>query len=230
MLVVLDEVEVLVVDVPVPEFDVVDNEIFAQDAAYLDVPGAPRLPCTKITVALPPGAICESVEFSGTREKFGDYTAQPAEPLLPLMEDEKMIAKSFQTYEHSRNKFLLHDNLYPETFGMLISKGGLRKYTLIDVACHHFAYKPFSNILYFAPSITVTIHYTMPHPDSERAQFWQSMMHDITSDEMAAKAIYNWHDARIWYKTESPHRSNGYYIIQPAAHMLYYSYYLSDSF
>ncbi len=209
--------EVLVVDVPVPEFDVVDNKIFVKDAAYLDVPGAPKLPCTKVTIALPPGAFCESVEFSGTREKFGDCTAQPAEPLLPLMQDEKMIAKSFQTYEHLRRKIYSHDHLYPETSGMLISKGGLRKYTLVDVACHHFAYKPVSNMLYYSPSITVTIHYRMPRPESERAQFWQSIMHDITSDEMAAKTIYNWHDARLWYTTDSPHRANGYYIILPSA-------------
>ena len=53
--------EVLVVEVPAPEFTISDDKLFVKNAGYHDVPGAPKLPCTKTTIALPPGAICESV-------------------------------------------------------------------------------------------------------------------------------------------------------------------------
>jgi hypothetical protein len=56
----------------------------------------------------------------------------------------------------------------------------------------------------------------MPDPESERAQFWQSLIDDITFDEIAQELIYNWEDCQTWYATDSPKRANGYTIIIPS--------------
>ncbi len=209
--------DVLVVDVPLSQYSIIDNEIIMKNGSYMDIPGAPKLPCRKLTIALPPSAICESVEFYGTWQKIGSVTIPPIEPVLPLMQDEKIITKSSQMYGEIKDRIYTSNTLYPETFGTLLSKGGLRKYTLINVACYHFAYQAVSKQIYYAPHITVEIQYRMPHPESERAQFYQDLMDDITFDEIASKVIYNWHNAQNWYNTKTPKRANGYYVILPSA-------------
>jgi hypothetical protein len=83
--------------------------------------------------------------------------------------------------------------------------------------CYHFAYNPVSHELYYSPMITVNIQYRMPAPESERAQFWRSLMNDVTYDHIAQEVIFNWHDAKRWYHTDTPQRANGYYIIIPAS-------------
>jgi len=209
--------DVLVVDVPIPQYRIINNEIIMQNGSYMDIPGTPKLPCRKLTIALPPSAICESVEFSGTWKKIGNVAIPPIEPVLPLRQDEKIITKSVQMYEKLKDRIYAANTLYPETFGTLLSKGGLRKYTLITIACHHFAYQAASQQLYYAPHITVEIQYRMPQPESDRAQFCRGLMDDIIYDEIAAEVIYNWHSAQNWYKTHTPNRTNGYMIILPSA-------------
>ena len=36
-------------------------------------------------------------------------------------------------------------------------------------------------------------------------------------DEIAQKVIYNWDDAKVWYKADNPKRANDYYIIIPSS-------------
>ena len=215
-IIVFSWADVLVIDVPIPQYRIIDSEIIMQNGSYMDIPGAPKLPCRKLTIALPPGAICESVEFSGTWEKTGSLTIPPIEPVLPLRQDKGIIAKSMQMHEGLKDRIYSSNTLYPETFGTLLSKGGLRKYTLINVACHHFAYQAVSQQVYSAPHITVKIQYSMPQFSSERAKFCQGLVDDITFDEVASEVIYNWHCAKNWYKTDTPKRANGYFIILPS--------------
>ncbi len=41
-------------------------------------------------------------------------------------------------------------------------------------------------------------------------------INDVTFDGIARELIYNWDDARNWYRTDSPVEAKGYYIIIPA--------------
>ncbi len=163
--------DVLFVDVPISEYSISDNTIITENGVYIHSPGAPNLPCRKLTFALPPGAIFESVKFYGTRKELTNLTILPVAPALPLINEENVIAKVWKSFEKLRDRFYSSDRLYPETCGVLLSKGGLRKYTLIDVICYHFAYRPISKKLYYSPNITIEVRYRMPAPGSERAQF-----------------------------------------------------------
>ena len=207
---------VLNINVPAPEYQILNNTIIIEDCAYINTPGAPNLPCKTVTVALPPGAIVETVEFHGAREEIGTVTIFPSQPMLPLMND-GVVAKIQELYEHQKKMFYASNRLYHEEYGNVLSTGGLRKYTLIDLACYHFAHKPLSRKLYYAPTINVQINYNIPAPESKRAKFYQNLINDITFDEIAEEMLYNWSDVKVWYHTETPKRANGYYIILPSA-------------
>ncbi len=217
LLVLFSWADVLFVDVPISEFSISDSTVVVEDGAYIHTPGAPNVPCRKLTIALPPGAIFESITFHGTREERGIIAIAPAPPALPLLNEESIIAKIWGSYYKIKDMCYSSDRLYPETYGTVLSKGGLRKYTLIDVVCYHFAYKPVSHKLYYTPNIKIEIHYSMPGPETERAKFWQGLMNDITFDAIAKETIYNWHDAHVWYHTDTPKRADGYTIIIPSA-------------
>jgi hypothetical protein len=208
--------EVLWLDIPLPEYQIDDNEIIMEHAASIDVPGAPNLPCKKLTIALPPGALFDYAKFYGTREVLGEVVILPTQPPLSLADDDVNV-KIWELYERQKETFYSSDELYPQDYGTVLSKGGLRKYTLVDIVCYPFAYRPVSQKLYYTPHITVEIHYTMPDPEGERAQFWQGLNDDVTFDEIAREMIYNWEDCQIWYRTDTPKRANGYTIIIPVA-------------
>ncbi len=207
---------VLNVNVPAPNYEIVGGTLITEDGDYINIPGAPNLPCRKLTICLPPGAVVESVDFRGMRKEIGNLDIPALKPPLP-MTDKTTCSRIIESYEKLREKFYTSDETYPEIHGVLLSKGGLRKYTVVDIACYHFAYQPLSKKLYYSPHITVEIRFRMPAPTSARAQFWSRLMDDITFDDIAQEIIYNWQDARMWYHTDTPKRANGYYIIIPAS-------------
>jgi hypothetical protein len=209
------QAEMLVVTVPSLDASIEDGELIISDCSFITVPGAPILPSKKVSIALPPGALVKSVDFSGERMPIGYCEIIPAHPILP-MENLDAISSLFGSYEKQKRNYYTRDDLYPETYGTVLTKGGLRKYTLVDVSCYHFAYRPLSSTIYHSPVITVTIQYSMPDEGSERARFWDGLKNDISCDEIAKKLIYNWEDARRWYATDTPKRANGYYIIIPS--------------
>jgi hypothetical protein len=204
------------VTIPAPEYQIVDGRISAEECSYLSEPGAPKIPCRKVTIALPPGAVVENISFSGSRIDAGKCNIAPSEPSVPLTEHSAMKS-IYQHYEKKKSESYNSYNLYPATFGVLLLRGGIRKYTVVDIACYHFAYNAVSERLYLSPNIDVTVRYRMPEINSRRANFWEKMKNDVTFDRIAEKKIYNWEDAKAWYRTDTPERANGYYIIIPSA-------------
>jgi len=53
------------IEVPAPEYQVLGHEITANDNACINIAGAPKLPCTYLTLAVPPGALVKTVNFYG---------------------------------------------------------------------------------------------------------------------------------------------------------------------
>lgn len=210
------QAEVLVVTVPSPEARIEDDKLIISDCSFITVPGAPILPSKKVAIALPPGALVESVQFSGLRIPLGYCEIIPAHPILP-MENLDAISSLFGVYERQKRNYYTRDDPYPDTYGIVLAQGGLRKYTLVDVACYHFAYRPLSSMISYTPEITVTIRYSLPDKESERARFWHGLKNDISCDETAERLIHNWEDARRWYTPDTPRRANGYYIIIPSS-------------
>jgi hypothetical protein len=208
--------DVLSVRVPAPEYEVVEGRLLVAGATYLNPIGAPDIPSRSVTIALPPGAKVVAVSFHGMRHIIGRMDLSAAEPPLPLSYGDGFVDLQHD-FEESRVRYYNSDFTYPQTYGIVIADGGLRKYTLITVACQHFAYNPARKSVFCAPHVDVEIQYSMPVSGSAEARYWQRLRDDVTFDELARELIYNWHDAQIWYHTNSPRRANGYYIIIPSA-------------
>ncbi|MGB7055844.1 MAG: C25 family cysteine peptidase [bacterium] len=207
---------VLTVNVPVPEYDFEDGRLVVRSAAYVSAMGAPNVPSKTVAIALPPGAIVQAVNFYGAREAIGTALIPPAQPPFPLMYDDVAIDLQGR-FQNARGEYYSSEDIYPQAYGTAIAKGGLRKYTLLTVACHHFAYNAVSGTVSRAPSITVEVQYTIPSPESARSQYWHGLINDITFDDMAQELVYNWDEAKAWYHTDTPQRANGYYVIIPSA-------------
>lgn len=208
---------VLTVHVPAPTFNISGDNLVVDGAVYMNAPGAPNVPGKTVTVALPPGAIIEFVEFNGTRTEIGECLLSPACAPIPLGEHVNVVKQTNEMYIREKEMYYSSASLFPETYGRVLSSGGLRKYTLITLLCHHFAYQPLAQKIHHSPDISVDIHYRMPPENSERARFWQQLRDDVTYDDIAQEVIFNWRDAQTWYTTDSPERANGYYIIIPGA-------------
>jgi len=216
LLTLLSGSEELVLEIPAPEFEISSNLLNVRDCDFLVTPGAPRLSCKNITLALPPGATVDAIDFSGERIALGEIDVPPAGPALP-MSGEADRSQMHELFELQKKRFYSSDQLYPTTFGALESRGGLRKYTLIDISCFFFAYRPLSRQLYYAPAITVKIRYSLPESNHVRARFYGDLKNDITFDATARTMIYNWRQAQKWYATKAPRTARGYCIIIPAA-------------
>ncbi len=207
---------VLTFDIPAPQYEITDGRLTVEGAAYFNPIGAPNVPARIVTIALPPGAIVQDVCFRGAREEMGKLRIDAAQPPMSLSGGSSWLDLQ-QQYERARTEYYTSGDVYPITYGEMVAKGGLRKYTLITVACFHFAYDVHSGMVLRAPNVTVEVRYAMPSPSSERARFWQALVNDITFDDIAQRLFYNWQDAQLWYHTDAPVRANGYHIIIPAA-------------
>jgi hypothetical protein len=206
----------LTIEIPVPTFSASGEVLKVDGCDFLTRPGAPGLPCKNITLALPPGAKVDSVSFSGERIALGKMDVSPAEPFLPMTDgaDRSRIQDRLAL---QKNRIYSSDMTYPGSFGTLKSKGGLRKYVLIDVTCHFFSCKPLSRRLYYSPAITVKVRYSVPDPGKKRVPHRLALQNDITFDKPARTIIYNWAQARKWYKPNAPKKAKGYCIVIPAA-------------
>ncbi len=96
--VVSGRADVLIIDVPIPEYSISNETIIVENGVYLHTPGAPKLPCRKLTIALPPGALFESVKFHGIRNELGEFTIPPAEPAFPISNKPKAVDRIWVYY------------------------------------------------------------------------------------------------------------------------------------
>jgi hypothetical protein len=205
------------VDVSAPQYSVVEDGIQFEEATYTHPPGAPDLPCRTVTIALPPGAVVQSVGFSGSRHELTTAEIPPVGPPLPMTNEREALGRAYGVYEARRSRLYSTDEMYPATYGTVVSKGGLRKYTLVTVACYHFAYRPLSGRLLYSPSITIQIEYRISDAGTDRARFWEELRNDVTFDHLARHLIYNWEEAQEWYAADTPQLADGYTIIVPAS-------------
>ncbi|GAH17964.1 unnamed protein product, partial [marine sediment metagenome] len=76
--------DVLTVNVPAPEYTISGEELNVTGATYKHLLGAPNLPCKTVTLALPPGAIVEKINYHGSRIEIGKLTIHPKLPPFHL--------------------------------------------------------------------------------------------------------------------------------------------------
>jgi hypothetical protein len=83
-LIVTSVTRTLSIDVPAPDYEISYHTFTVDDGVYLNAIGAPAVPSRRITIALPPGAMVEQVDFLGTRHDAGYAILQATLPPVPL--------------------------------------------------------------------------------------------------------------------------------------------------
>jgi hypothetical protein len=207
---------VLTVNVPAPEYHLLKGKLTCTNCVYINPIGAPNVPSRKVTIAIPPGAVVESVSFSSSRREVGECLIEPTRPMEPLS-DHGAVRDLRKLFEEKRREFYAQSVTYPLEYGRMVSKGGLRKYSLVDVLCYHFSFNPVEQKLYYSENISIEVRYRLVKPGGERGRFWERLKDDVTFDDIAKECIYNWEDAERWYRTDEPQRADGYYIIVPSS-------------
>lgn len=203
------------VNVPAPDFSLNETTVLSKPGHYTTKSGLPKLPCRRVTVALPPGAILESIRFHGNLAEIARMEVAPCGPFLPLS-NSSAISRVQDVYKEREDDFYSSDDTYPEVLGEVLFKGKLRKYSVLGLACYHFAYKASTGTLYRAPSIDVEIRYRMKKQRGSATVRETALMNDTTFDEIAKQKIFNWKQTREWYRPAQPTQAKGYLIILPA--------------
>jgi len=210
------QADVLSVDIPSPEFYLQENGIVAENAQFTTRAGFPKLPCRRITIALPPNALVEFVRFHGPLEEMVQMEVTPCPPFLPLS-DPSAKNNIHQSYEQQKIGFSRSADIYPGVRGEVLVSGRFRKYVVVELACYHFAYRASTQTVYHTPSIRADIHYREASCESEAAGSFKDLMNDVTFDDMAREKIFNWEQAKTWYRPVKPRTAKGYTIILPAS-------------
>lgn len=210
------QADMISVDVPAPDFSIMENTVISESGHYTTTAGLPKLPCRRLTVAVPPGAFLESVKFRGNLLELTQIEITPCEPFLPLS-NRSAISRVLETYEERKESFYRSTKTYPEILGEVLSQGKLRKYSVVGLACYHFAYEATTGTLYYTPSITVDISYSTEKGLEGTDAHETKLMNDTTFDDIAVQKIFNWEQASEWYKPSQPREAKGYLIILPSS-------------
>ena len=110
------------VNVDIPDFKLETFEdgtqkIFLPEFGWSGKSGAPSLPAKVLTLAIPPGAVVEGVEVTGSRNELpGIYNIMPALPALPRNDYRKVVAHLMEEYNRNKKEIYSSDAIYPEVF------------------------------------------------------------------------------------------------------------------
>jgi len=170
------------------------------DFGRMNVAGQPGLPSRIVAVAVPPGAIVESVEvISESKEILDDnFKIKPVELTLPLMNlTEEELAVYEADYKSVKESIYQNDAFWPESIGWMVRKAGLRKYQLVDVRINPVQYNPVSGQLIRHTDISVEITYSLD------GNVTAIVDNSPRMEKIAEKLILNYEQAQEWYSNDS---------------------------
>lgn len=190
-----------------------NHEATIEGYGRLLIPGQPNLPSKIFSIAIPPGATVQDVQFETSDEITlpGIYQIEPCTlPRIIGPGDPLVYERDQQKYEQNYHSIYMNNNPYPVSVGEVIGTGGYRKYNLVDVRITPFVYYPRSGKLIYYQDISVTVKYTIPEGFSSE----DIMIDTLPQTEHTAKEIIlNYHQAQKWYKNGPLGREHYDYVI-----------------
>lgn len=90
-------------------------------------------------------------------------------------------------------------DIYPSANARFLGQGQWRRYTYTRLNFNPFQYDPKLQILFFTPTVQVTLDYTVPKPGSEGWRQVQKRLTDTILEDMIASQLENYEQARQWY-------------------------------
>ena len=207
----------ITISIPVGDYEIrkegQNDEIIVSDYGRLLIPGKPNLPAKIFSIAIPPGAIVQDVQYQADAIQVlpGRYQIAPC-PLPRVIGEEDPVIYQEEQHRYSQNYQSVYgqDTFYPLSISEMIETGGYRKYNLVDVRITPCAYNPLSGKITVYQDITVTIFYTVPLEYSS-----DEIMSDTLpkTEQTAKQIILNYDQAQQWYTTHPTGREQYDYVI-----------------
>jgi hypothetical protein len=208
---------IVTVHIPVGTYEIrnvkQNHEITIENYGRLLIPGKPILPSKIFSIAIPPGAKVQDVQFETDTVSIlpGVYHIPPS-PLPRVIGPENSVLYERDQNQYAENYKSVYgqNDPYPLSIGEVMGTGGYRKYNLVDVRITPFVYYPSSGRLIVHKNITVTVKYTFP------TDFCST---DIMTDNLprtehtAQEIIINYDQARRWYTNKPTSREQYDYVI-----------------
>ncbi|MBN1878601.1 hypothetical protein JW823_00645 [bacterium] len=186
------------------------DEVSISGYGYLREPGCPRLPARIYAVAIPPGAVYESLSVrTGTPQELDGIDIPPA-PAPRTIEtgDVRSDSKESRLFEDNQRAVYGSDDLYPAAIAEYVRSGGFRKYNIVDIRVSPYQYRPVSGTLVYYPDITLDVHYRMPVSSQPAMIDNQPRM-----EQRAQSLILNYDQAQAWYPSNPGSRGLYEYVL-----------------
>ncbi|MBN1297990.1 hypothetical protein JXA80_14525, partial [bacterium] len=180
----------------------------------LNEPGVPELPARIVAVALPPGAVVQSLTVTPAHvDTVSGIPVDPVEPVRSPGQSSSGFPDALQTrYETNRRSIYGSDAPYPVAVARIARAGSYRRYTTVDIHVTPCQYQPVSQILQIARDITLNIQYHIPEPVPVESIPPESP----AVERRAHQLLLNYADTRQWYPQGShPESVADYVIITP---------------
>jgi len=209
--------ETIIVEMTFGDFEIKNtdtgNEISVENFGGLLLPGAPNLPSKIFSIAIPPGAIAEDIDFEIQNSVTipGVYSIKPnALPRVIGQENPIVYEQEQQKYNENYNLIYGSDQPYPSSVVEFVRTSGYREYNLVDIRINPITYYPISKTLVYNSDITVSIKYTYPEDYSA-----ENIMVDTLprTEKFAQEIIFNYDQAKLWYTTAPLGRESYDYVI-----------------
>ena len=208
--------DAITITIPVGSYQIKSSangdEVSLASFGRLLIPGKPNLPSKIFSIAIPPGAMFESIDSDTTDVLLsGSYEIAPS--VLPrVIGQENPLIYEQELMRYTQNQKSVYDNNdpYPASVVEVVGTGGYRKYNLVDVRINPMTYYPISRTLVYHSVISVTVHYTVPEGFSSK----DIMVDTLPQAERTAQdIILNYDQAKTWYPTGPQGRASYDYVV-----------------
>jgi hypothetical protein len=186
------------------------QDVLIPGYGFIRDPGCPKLPARIYAVAIPPGAVFESLTVhSSTVEEIPGVAVRPVDPVLPIGDiGTGYVERQQELYNENHARIYRNDAAFPETIAEVVRTGGFRRYNIVDVRITPCRYKPVSGTLLVHHDIVLEISYNMPIGSGQVIQDYQPRM-----ETRAGELILNYRTAQQWYPEISRRSLYDYVII-----------------
>ena len=155
------------------------EQIFLSDGDLPeDTPGVPWLPVRYISIALPEGAVVESVLSEGTETLIRDNIT-----VIPVQEPSPLSAARAPFTDPVAASYTIAE-ITPVEHGLLTGSHNMRGYRFITVRLNPLRYLPKHKKLYFSSAITLKVNYSRPLALTKSSRLTSSLFENIVKNHV----------------------------------------------
>ncbi len=176
-----------------------ETRVVLEGAARSAVTGEPDLPSLTVRIAVPPGALADSIRAEVRPlevERISvEKEVRPAPPAAYIGSGELYWGPRAELLRDGRDfRIYESDDLFPASWGFApATLGGLRRYRFATVTVHPVRYRPASGELLYASELRVKVTY------EKEPRLPTALDADCGAEDLASRLLVNHEQARRWY-------------------------------